>query len=157
MDANLLLSQMSVPTPCDMNWDSMRGDDRVRHCASCGKHVYNFTSMSPDEATSLLKAQEPEICGRLFERPDGTLVMSECQSGAPLAPRPWQFHIRSFMGVIAGFATALGIARALAVAEPPPPAKRTTAGSGRMIMGALRRDRFQAPPSVNNASCAQPE
>jgi len=138
MDANKLLGQMTIPNPCPMDWDAMRGDDRGRHCASCGKHVHNFTSMRPDEATAVLRAQNEELCGRVYERPDGTLVISACESGGPPpTPRPWQFHIRTFMAVVAGFATVLGFARSFAVVEGPRPTKKQTPGSARLIFGKM--------------------
>ena len=42
MDADDLLGQFTIPTPCPMDWDRMPGDDRRRYCAACGKHVYNL-------------------------------------------------------------------------------------------------------------------
>jgi len=113
MDANKLLAQFSIPTPCPMDWDRMSGDDRVRHCEACGKHVYNLTAMSSDEIVSLLSPlseQGGELCGQVFQRPDGTLVASECRPDSP-ARKGWRFSIRSLMAAIAALAAALGFSR----------------------------------------------
>jgi hypothetical protein len=113
MDADELLSQFTIPTPCSMDWDRMRGDDRKRFCEACGKHVYNLTVMSPDEVVSMMvpfSEQGGEICGRVFQRPDGTLVTSECRPGPP-ARKGWQFSIRSLMTWIAVIAGWCGFLR----------------------------------------------
>ena len=39
MDARVLLSQFTIPTPCPMDWDHMSGDDRARFCERCGKPI----------------------------------------------------------------------------------------------------------------------
>lgn len=81
MDANVLLTQFTIPTPCPMDWNHMTGDERTRFCERCGKHVYNLSAMSPDERSSLTSrvlSDGEELCGRLYQRPDGTLVATEC-------------------------------------------------------------------------------
>ena len=84
MDADVLLTQFTIPTPCPMDWDRMSGDDRARFCERCGKHVHNLAALSPDERASLTSkvlSDGEELCGRLYQRPDGTLVASECPTG----------------------------------------------------------------------------
>jgi len=129
MNANELLNQITIPTPCPVNWSAMTGDDRVRFCASCEKHVYNFSAMSSDEAIALIRDKNGELCGQLYRREDGTLVTSDCQPRPqPPSPSPWQFSLRSTMAVIAGFAGAFGLARLLYAdrTQPPPPATPTS-------------------------------
>ena len=113
MDADELLSQFTIPAPCSMGWDRMRGDDRERFCEACGKHVYNLTTMGPEEIVSLispLRDQGGEICGRVFQRPDGELVTSESRRGRPTR-KGWQCSIRSVMTWIAVIAAWCGILR----------------------------------------------
>jgi hypothetical protein len=107
----------------------MVGDDRVRHCEECGKHVYNLTAMRPDETTLLLagiRERGERRCVRIYQRPDGTLTSSACRAVPPEAPIRWQFTIRTIMAVIAGWAALLGLARLLKSehkpASTPPPA-----------------------------------
>ena len=33
---------------CDMRWENMVGDARVRHCGACDREVYDLTAMSAD-------------------------------------------------------------------------------------------------------------
>src|SRR5262249_41437362 len=72
VNANRLLNQLIIPTPCRADWDAMTGDDRVRFCSSCGKHVYNLSAMESDEAEGLLRDEGGKLCARLYRRPDGT-------------------------------------------------------------------------------------
>src|SRR5262245_38291889 len=66
-----------VESPCDVPWASMQGDDKVRLCGQCAKYVYNLTAMTRAEADALL-TREPRLCVRYFERPDGTVLTSDC-------------------------------------------------------------------------------
>jgi hypothetical protein len=121
-----------------MDWDRMSGDDRVRYCAGCGKHVYNLTAMSPDETACLISAvhaRGEKRCVRLYRRPDGTLFASGHRPVRPGAARPWQFTIRFLMAVIAGCAAVLGLTKwissELKHAKPPPGA------NSQIIMGDI--------------------
>ncbi len=128
MDADDILSQFTVRTPCPMDWDRMPGDERKRFCAKCGKDVFNLTAMKPYETVSLVCAiREPgeQRCVRVYQRPDGTLAATGCPTAPPGAEKPWQFTIRSLMAVIAGCAAFLGLAKWLSPELPqptPPPA-----------------------------------
>jgi len=75
------LKNLRVATPCETSWESMAGDERVRHCSLCSLNVYNFAEMSRDEIRALLVRTEGRICGRLYRRADGTLMTSDCPSG----------------------------------------------------------------------------
>jgi hypothetical protein len=58
----------------------MAGDDRVRHCSFCSLNVYNFAEMTRDEVRELLERADGRICGRLYQRADGTLMTKDCPS-----------------------------------------------------------------------------
>jgi hypothetical protein len=129
MGVDVILRKSSIPNPCPMDWDRMAGDERVRFCAWCGKHVYNLTAMSPDETASLISTVHElgeRRCVRLYQRPDGTLFASECRPASHGTAMPWQFTIRFLMAIIAGCAAVLGLTRwiswELKTAKPPPAA-----------------------------------
>jgi hypothetical protein len=135
MDDHHTLDDMFIPEPCPMNWAGMSGDDRVRSCDVCGKHVYNLTAMSQADADALVQAHGGELCGRAFRRPDGTLTIEE----AYLQPRPqnaFQFTIRSLMALVAGVAAILGVARLFAQHEKPSPPPPTTP-LNQFVMGKM--------------------
>ncbi len=76
-----VLEQLHIAAPCDASWDAMQGDDRVRFCGSCSKNVYNLSSMARDEAESLVRANEGNLCVRYFKRADGTVLTTDCTVG----------------------------------------------------------------------------
>ena len=157
MDANELLRQMTIIDPCSMDWDQMRGDARGRPCESCGKHVFDLTVMKPREAAALLNSRQPEICGVVYKKPNGTLFLFDNQPATEPAPAPWQFRIRSLMGIIAGVAAALGVARAVTVADPPVKPKKPTPATVVRVMGALRRYDGPITPAGAPAGCTASE
>jgi hypothetical protein len=125
MDVDEILARCTIPTPCPMDWDAMRGDDRVRLCERCGKHVYDLPAMDLNERASLLadiRERGERRCVRLYQRPDGTLTASACQAAPPEPATPWQFTTRALMAAIAGWAAFLGLARWLTPEHKPPKA-----------------------------------
>jgi hypothetical protein len=76
------LEDLHIASPCDQAWEQMVGDDRVRHCASCDKDVFNVAAMTRVEALQLITDQSGEVpCLRLFRRDDGTVLTSDCPVG----------------------------------------------------------------------------
>jgi hypothetical protein len=76
-----LLDQVGIASPCSVPWEIMRGDERVRHCDQCRKHVYNFAEMTREEIAQLIQENEGHLCGRMYRRADGTLLTSDCPVG----------------------------------------------------------------------------
>ncbi len=74
-----LLQKMYVASPCNVPWDSMRGDDRVRHCGSCDKNVYDLSSLSTEDAEKLLAGGD--VCAQFYRRDDGTILTADCPVG----------------------------------------------------------------------------
>lgn len=36
-----ILNRVYIAAPCSVPWDSMEGDERIRHCQQCKLNVYN--------------------------------------------------------------------------------------------------------------------
>jgi hypothetical protein len=70
------LDQIQIPIPCEVPWDSMPGDEQVRHCGQCKQNVYNVAALTRAEATRLLGAR---VCLRIYRRPDDTVITSDCR------------------------------------------------------------------------------
>ena len=156
MDSNHILSEITISTPCPMDWNQMSGDDRMRYCTACGKRVHDVAKMTSAEVDVLFRDNDGDVCGRLSRFADGTLMTAECGAPTESAKIPWQFTIRSLMGVIAGLATTLGIARLVAdetsSAPPPPRAPLLTRTVGKMV---YRPTSAPAPPSNGASSGTQ--
>lgn len=75
------LDEISVAKPCSAAWDDMSGNDRVRFCDHCQKHVYNLSALTRDDAASLVRSVEGKMCIRFFRRQDGTMLTEDCSVG----------------------------------------------------------------------------
>ena len=73
--------QLRIASPCEEKWESMQGDERVRNCARCALNVYNVKEMSEPEVRALFLKTEGRVCGRVFQRKDGTVLMRDCPTG----------------------------------------------------------------------------
>src|SRR5580765_4460243 len=70
------LDMVEIPIPCEVPWDGMPGDERVRHCGQCRQNVYNVSELTRAEASRLLRAR---VCLRIYRRPDNTVITSDCR------------------------------------------------------------------------------
>lgn len=95
------LEDIQIATPCQVPWDSLRGDDRVRACGRCQKNVYNVSEMTRVEALSLIRRHEGRVCLRIHRRPDGTVVTGDCWSRLRAARRR---GLLSFVAVLLAIA-----------------------------------------------------
>ncbi len=76
-----MLKNIRIASPCSADWNQMVGDDRVRHCQACNLNVYNFAAFTEQEIHTLLANREGRLCGRLFQRKDGTVLTQNCPVG----------------------------------------------------------------------------
>jgi hypothetical protein len=77
-----LLDQIRVASPCNADWDTMKGDHQVRFCGQCQKNVYNLSGMARAHAERLVQETEGRLCVRFYRRADGTLLTADCPVGA---------------------------------------------------------------------------
>ena len=118
------LDQIQIATPCDARWEDMLGDNRVRFCGSCTKHVYNLSEMQTEEALALIQDMEGDLCVRLYRRADGTVLTQDCPVG--LAAKARQKARRFYAGAIAmGLSLMAGISGALGKSECTAPITKT--------------------------------
>lgn len=75
------LNNTRIASPCDVGFENMEGDERVRYCDSCSMNVYNIGSMSSDEAVKLIQEKEGRLCIQLYRRKDGTILTDNCPIG----------------------------------------------------------------------------
>ena len=81
MNAEALLANIRVASPCQARWADMTGDDRARFCAQCQKHVYNLSEMTAEDASDLIREKEGRLCVRFYQRADGTVLTADCPVG----------------------------------------------------------------------------
>ncbi|XXY19401.1 cell division protein ZapB [Sorangium sp. So ce216] len=123
-----LLDSLRVASPCTASWDEMAGDDRVRFCQRCEKNVYNLSEMPRDEAERLVRAAAGDLCVRLYQRADGTVLTADCPVGVS------RRRIRNLTAAaVGGGLLAAGMALASA------------SSSSRAVLGGLAPPRAVAP------------
>src|SRR6187549_2500223 len=74
------LDAITIASPCTVDWDTMQGDERTRHCGECKLDVFDLTAMTRAEAEALLASRLPgaRLCVRFQRRPDGRVVTDDC-------------------------------------------------------------------------------
>lgn len=75
------VNKLRVAAPCSVGWETMSGDERVRHCHSCKLDIYNIEEMSETEVRNLIATHEGRLCIRLYRRADGTVLTKDCPVG----------------------------------------------------------------------------
>ncbi len=110
-----LLETLRIASPCGARWEEMEGDERVRFCGSCQKHVYNLSAMAGADAERLLAERGDEVCVRLYRRADGTVMTTDC----PVGQRRRRVK-RVAIAVAGAGAMAAASATAVVAARPAP-------------------------------------
>lgn len=77
-----VLPNMRVAAPCNASWDAMTGDDRARHCGECDQQVFNLSALTTEQAESLIREKNGDLCVRYYKRKDGTVMTADCGVGA---------------------------------------------------------------------------
>lgn len=100
---NFDINSLRVASPCTVGWETMSGDERVRHCNSCELNIYNITEMTKLEVEDLITKRKDRVCIRLYKRADGTVLTKDC----PVGIRAYQKRVARFVG--AALTTILGL------------------------------------------------
>src|SRR5687768_10454604 len=87
------LDVIEVKQPCNASWEGMRGDDRMRFCEGCGRHVRNLSAMTRAEAEQVLEGCSPNarLCVRFGRLPDGAVQTLDYPSAPARRGRGWRF------------------------------------------------------------------
>ena len=102
MNQNFIsLEELQIAKPCRADWNRMTGDERARFCLSCHKNVYDISQMTREEAQKLIAQNEGHVCVRLYRRPDGTVITSDCPVGKREVMRPMWWTLAGFVALMA--------------------------------------------------------
>lgn len=77
-ESSRLLDVIDIAEPCQIPWDSMTGDERIRFCGMCKKNVYNISEMNRTDAENFLQENLGAVCLTFLRRADGTIVTDSC-------------------------------------------------------------------------------
>jgi hypothetical protein len=76
-----IVNEIQIASPCPVAWDSMTGDNFVRHCAECNKSVFDISELTAQRAVDLIREHEGSLCIQLYRRKDGTVLTADCPVG----------------------------------------------------------------------------
>ena len=69
MSKKSFIDSVKVKDPCTEDWEQMHGNDRVRFCSHCSKHVNNLSEMTRKEAMRLVRSSGGNLCIRYIQNP----------------------------------------------------------------------------------------
>jgi hypothetical protein len=104
-DLDLDVDSIVIESPCPVPWDSMTGDDVRRFCGQCRLHVYDLSRMTRPEIQRLHRRTGGQFCKRIWRRPDGRVITSDC---GPLR-RAVRRRLRAIGAAAAGLLAFLGL------------------------------------------------
>ena len=71
MASKTFLKNITIPQPCNADWDSMIGNDQVRFCKHCNLDVHNLSSLTRSQAERLVARSNGRLCIRYYRDPLG--------------------------------------------------------------------------------------
>lgn len=69
MSKKSFIDSVKVGSPCGEDWKKMSGNERVRFCSHCSKHVNNLSEMTRKEAARFVRSSGTDICIRYIVDP----------------------------------------------------------------------------------------
>jgi hypothetical protein len=108
------LDRVKVASPCNVDWDQMIGNERVRFCGNCSLNVYNLSSLSRQQAESLIAGHEGRLCIRYYQRFDGSIITSDCPIGLQAVRHRLSQVKRAVVSVVLTFLAGVGFTRLVA-------------------------------------------
>ncbi|HEY2914211.1 MAG TPA: carboxypeptidase-like regulatory domain-containing protein [Candidatus Angelobacter sp.] len=96
-----MIDNIRIASPCPADWEKMPGDNRIRHCDACNLNVYNLAAFTEDEIRDLVANRKGRLCGRIYQRRDGTVLTQNCPVGLRAVTR----RISRIAGAVLAFLT----------------------------------------------------
>jgi len=103
------LDHVSIAAPCNVDWDSMFGNERVKFCGQCKLNVYNLSEMTKVEAERLIANSEGQLCVRYYRRRDGSILTRNCPVGLRAIKRRVKRVASAIASAVVTFFAGLGI------------------------------------------------
>src|ERR1041385_8191314 len=107
--AYVSIDNIRVASPCNVPWSTMHGDDYMRFCDSCEKHVYNLSLLTRAEANELILEKEGQLCVQLYRRFDGTVLTADCPKGLRAVKRQYLKTRAKFVAAVLAVAGVIGL------------------------------------------------
>jgi hypothetical protein len=145
-----LLASIEIASPCPMSWATMEGSETKRYCDSCKLHVHDLSSMTSQEAETLLRTHSGELCVRYTPDSEGRVLTDEF----PTPLRPLRSLVLKYCATAAAFVMLLittGIHQASAETKPSAgksPTTKKLVKKAPTTSKSVRLGRRLAPPAL---------
>ncbi len=116
------LNNITIPSPCSVDWNSMVGNDQVRFCEHCSLDVHNLSQMTRTQAQRFVSRSRGRLCVRYHKDQAGRPLT------LPLAQKLHRINRRVSRIAAGAFGATLSITSAVAQnsgyaqSVPPPTA-----------------------------------
>jgi hypothetical protein len=149
---NSPLDNVRVAAPCNVDWDSMYGNERVRFCGQCKLNVYNLSDMTKSEAEDLVTRADGRLCIRYYMRADGSIITNNCPVGLWRIKRRLSRVATAIGSAVVSFLAGVGV-YGLVHREASPPFSIAGAmaieRTGKAVLPPLKTlEAISAPPVV---------
>lgn len=104
--------RINIPAPCDADWDSMIGNDRVRFCDHCSLNVTDLSAMTPRKAMDFVARSQGRVCVRFIQKPNGRVLTRT------MPERLYRIQRRVSRIAASAFTATLSISTAMAQNRP---------------------------------------
>lgn len=104
--------ELRIPAPCDVPWDSMIGNDRVRFCEHCQLTVHHIDLNSPKQMKRLIARSKGRLCVNYLNP----------APHKPVTPILYKIGRRTSVIAASAFSASLSISTAIAAAPNLKPA-----------------------------------
>lgn len=121
--------QFRIPSPCDVDWDSMIGNDRVRFCTHCQLSVHNIDFASRKQIRKLIARSKGRLCVN-YRLPD---VPRQNIAAAPVL---YKIGRRTSAIAAGAFSATLTISSAIAATANVPTVPTGTNSAARVVSQA---------------------
>lgn len=74
MSAKNFLNNLTIPSPCDADWNAMTGNDQVRFCEHCKLDVHDLSLLTRPQAERLVARSKGRLCVRYHHDAKGRPV-----------------------------------------------------------------------------------
>jgi hypothetical protein len=138
MSKKSFIDSVRVASPCSEDWEKMEGNERVRFCSHCSKHVNNLSDMTRKEAMRLVRASGGNLCIR---------IIADTRTKRPIFADQLMQITRRAPGLAAGVMTA-SVSLSMAAYAQDSPAARPTSES----VAISSVDEKKAETSASNSS-----
>ncbi|MGH9870919.1 MAG: ankyrin repeat domain-containing protein [Pyrinomonadaceae bacterium] len=135
MSSKNFLNNLTVPSPCPADWNSMRGNDQVRFCEHCSLDVHNLSVMTRSQAERLVARSNGRLCIRYLRDPAGQpLTMPVAQKLHRISRRVSKIAAGAFTATLSVTSAVAQSSTSYQSGNPNPP--RATQPIARWALGS---------------------